>query len=86
MKNAVAIGKWIKALRIERTHLTQRAFAAKAGLKQSTISRIENGLLHRFELTTLKALCNALGVGTSEMVDKIFIIWEGKANDCTGNN
>ena len=59
------VGKQIKKYR-ERLHLTQDQLAAKTGLLQTHISRLENGLHSPTYMTTEK-LAKALGVRMCEL-------------------
>jgi DNA-binding XRE family transcriptional regulator len=59
------VGGRIRALR-ERAVLTQAELAAKSGLPQSHISRLENGQ-HSPSRVTLERLASALGVPVSDL-------------------
>lgn len=51
----------LKALRLQRA-MTQMELAAKSGVAQPTIARIEGGPKHRVALRTARKLARALGV------------------------
>ena len=63
------IGKRLKALR-ERRGLTKRALAKKAGVAQSMLTFVENGIRPGagLRIGTVQRLCWALGVGIGELV------------------
>ena len=51
-----------------RALLTQRELAARAGLTQATVQRIESGAT-RARISTVRRLAAALGVGAEELMD-----------------
>jgi transcriptional regulator with XRE-family HTH domain len=67
-----SIGKRLKALR-EKRSMTLRALAAKAGVPQSTLSMVEQGVRPGagLRLETAKRICWALGVGIGELAGSI---------------
>jgi transcriptional regulator with XRE-family HTH domain len=46
-------------------HLTQRQLAFRAGINQSTLSRLERGRLHAMRLVTLARIVGALAHGSA---------------------
>jgi DNA-binding Xre family transcriptional regulator len=61
------IGERIKQLRVSR-RLTQTALAARAGVPQSLISRLEDDTRHNTNTDVLKRLAQALGCTTDYLV------------------
>ncbi len=53
----------------ERVLLTQRELAAKAGLTQATVQRIETGAT-KARISTVRKLAEALGVPASELAER----------------
>lgn len=59
----------------ERLFVTQAELAARTGIAEATLSRIENGL-QRPRISTVRKIAEALGVRPEELVD-----WEAGASD-----
>jgi len=57
----------LKELREERG-LTQAALAEMVGVRQATISDVENGTTRRETLDLIDKLCNALGVEPGDLL------------------
>ena len=66
--NTIPFGQYIVQLR-DKNDMSQRKLAEKAGLTNSTISRIEAGQV-KPDLVTLEKLANALGVDKSLLLTK----------------
>lgn len=73
--DAVRIGRVVRALRIRR-RWRQVDLAARAGVSQSLIARVERGGAARLTVQTLEAILNALGARLYLRVD-----WNGEAAD-----
>ena len=59
----------------ERLFVTQAELAARTGIAESTLSRIENGL-NRPRISTIRKLAAGLGVPPEDLID-----WNGDADD-----
>jgi transcriptional regulator with XRE-family HTH domain len=59
----------------ERLFVTQAELAARTGIAEATLSRIENGL-QRPRISTVRKIADALGVRPEELVD-----WEAEPAD-----
>lgn len=66
--NKVSFGQYLTQLRVERT-ISQRKLAEKAGVTNSTISRIEAGLV-KLDHDTLEKIAKALDVEKSLLLSK----------------
>jgi DNA-binding Xre family transcriptional regulator len=62
-----AISVQLGHLRVARG-LTQQQLAERTGLRRDTISALERGQSHAIEFATLARLCDALGVGVSDLL------------------
>lgn len=62
----------------ERLLVTQAELSERAGITESTLSRIENGL-QRPRISTLRKIAEALGVSSEELID-----WEADSGDDMG--
>jgi transcriptional regulator with XRE-family HTH domain len=56
----------------ERLFVTQAELAARTGIAEATLSRIENGL-QRPRISTVRKIAEALGVRPDELID-----WEAE--------
>ncbi len=73
--NTIRIGRVVRALRIRRGW-RQVDLAARAGVSQSLIARVERGGADRLTVATLEAITTALGARLTLRVD-----WNGEALD-----
>jgi len=67
MVDVVYIGQRLKDLRF-RAGFTQQELAAKSGLTQTTVSRIEGDNVQP-EVTTIRKLATALGTAPGDLLD-----------------
>lgn len=61
-------GDVVRRLR-EARFLSQEELAAKAGVSEATIRRIEDGRTERSHRPTLRSIAEALGVDVSEIIE-----------------
>jgi transcriptional regulator with XRE-family HTH domain len=73
--DGVRIGRVVRALRIRRAW-RQVDLAARAGVSQSLIARVERGGADRLTVATLEAIASALGARLLVRID-----WNGEAAD-----
>ena len=67
MFDNIALGKKVKYYRNKR-NLSQKELASFAGMKQSTISRIERGIIGSFNIKKLSILADALNVTLDDLL------------------
>jgi transcriptional regulator with XRE-family HTH domain len=69
MGDLKTIGQRVKAIRMERTDLSQTDLALAIGVSWPTISRLERGVGRRLDIDRLHDVARVLGVGVDELLN-----------------